>query len=435
MYAQKNYLEIQGINGKYRVSQIGCFLTSFCNLLERFGKGVSPLQLNAFMRDNGHYIDVDDGIRDDLRWDSITKYNANVKISRTGTGIPPSNNCIVKFSGLESRFGTHFCLVADASKGTIVDSWDGQVKHWSTYGGPKSWAEYVDASPKPTTPPPSTNSPVIMPAINEKIRLTSGVTRSTFKAGTTTKVGSIHATDNTFIYEVRGYDPHFRNRIIINSKSGGGNGVALALYDTANKRIDGWEIYVKPSTPPAPTVQPSQPPTPEPTPTVEPTPAPEPVIEPTPEPVVPKIAEPVKAVSYKDSFVPEDKIYISKENVDVLDMDGLHINKKLGKSQRVNSGGTFIKDGVTYVRTKKSIADGKWYGVPVTLLSEGQDSSKYVGPLGSQPETDDDFNLDIATELRQMMVDKLSIHEQVIITIAKIQGFFIRIARSFKKKK
>ncbi|HMT18545.1 MAG TPA: hypothetical protein PKD15_00755, partial [Candidatus Saccharibacteria bacterium] len=199
MYAQKNYLETQGISGKYRISQIGCFLTSFCNLLERFGKGVSPVVLNAYMRDNGHYIDVDDGIRDDLQWGSITKYNANIQIKSTGTNTLPSNNCIVKFSGLESRFGTHFCLVEDASRGLIIDSWDGQVKHWSTYGGPKAWAEYVDKSP---VSQPTPSSPVIMPAINEKIRILSGVTRSTFKSGTASKIGSIHATDNTFIYEV-----------------------------------------------------------------------------------------------------------------------------------------------------------------------------------------------------------------------------------------
>ena len=80
-----------------------------------------------------------------------------------------------------------------------------------------------------------------MPAIGSKIRLTKGYPRRTFRAGTTTVAGRINPTDNTFIYTVRGYDSRYPNRIIINSRSAGGNGVALALYYTNGKRIEGWK--------------------------------------------------------------------------------------------------------------------------------------------------------------------------------------------------
>jgi hypothetical protein len=79
-----------------------------------------------------------------------------------------------------------------------------------------------------------------MPPIGSRIKLTKGTVRNTFKAGTTTVAGTIRVTDETFIYTVRGYDPKYPNRILINSKSAGGDGVALALYFTSGVRIPGW---------------------------------------------------------------------------------------------------------------------------------------------------------------------------------------------------
>lgn len=80
-----------------------------------------------------------------------------------------------------------------------------------------------------------------MPKIGENIRLSRGVNRTTFRRGTTTRAGVIRPTDNTsFVYRVRGYDANYPNRIIINSRSAGGNGVALALFYTNGNRIEGW---------------------------------------------------------------------------------------------------------------------------------------------------------------------------------------------------
>jgi hypothetical protein len=84
--------------------------------------------------------------------------------------------------------------------------------------------------------------PAKMPAVGQWINITKGTTRTTFVAGTATVAGRIVATDNAFNYLVRGYDPKFPNRILINSASGGGNGVSLALYYHSGARIEGWTI-------------------------------------------------------------------------------------------------------------------------------------------------------------------------------------------------
>lgn len=77
-----------------------------------------------------------------------------------------------------------------------------------------------------------------MPPVGSKIQLLPKDTRTTYKAGTTTKAGTITVSDNTFVYIVRGVR---ENRIVINSASAGGNGVELALYYTDGKKIEGWK--------------------------------------------------------------------------------------------------------------------------------------------------------------------------------------------------
>jgi hypothetical protein len=81
-----------------------------------------------------------------------------------------------------------------------------------------------------------------MPPVGSKIQLLPKDKRTTFRAGTTTVAGVINVTDNTFVYTVHGYDPKFPNRVIINSKSAGGNGVALSLYYLSGQRIKGWTV-------------------------------------------------------------------------------------------------------------------------------------------------------------------------------------------------
>lgn len=136
---------IQGIpQGKYTIAQIGCFLTAFSYLLARFGIPYTPPRLNRLFIDKRAYIDADDGIRDDLTYNSISKIFPSVILVRTGSSaVPPSANAIVKMTA-RNTFGTHFSLVHSirGKQVFIVDSWDGKVKPASAYGPIKGWATY-----------------------------------------------------------------------------------------------------------------------------------------------------------------------------------------------------------------------------------------------------------------------------------------------------
>lgn len=147
-YGQKNYADIMGAGGRYRINEIGCFLTSFSNLLERFGIGVSPADLNRAFIQRGVYIDIDDGIKDDLGWQSITAYNGRIGTT-VKSGQVDNRNSIVRIAA-GGRWGTHFCLVERIENGVVyvVDSWDGVVKPASVYGPITGFAVYDIINPQ-----------------------------------------------------------------------------------------------------------------------------------------------------------------------------------------------------------------------------------------------------------------------------------------------
>lgn len=162
-YAQTNYSQLQGktVNGvrpRYSIHDIGCFITSFCNLMERYGRQIAPDQLDNELAARNLYVDVDDGVYDDVGWSTICAYDPSIAITETGSGAPSSTDSIVKFVYRSTRTGnwtTHFCLVADAGQGLIIDSWDGAIKSWNGYGGPAAYASYTHLVPEPVTPPPA----------------------------------------------------------------------------------------------------------------------------------------------------------------------------------------------------------------------------------------------------------------------------------------
>lgn len=98
----------------------------------------------------------------------------------------------------------------------------------------------VDGRNHVTIVVPPKPAPSKMPPIGTRVRLLRGYTRTTFRAGTTTVAGTIRVTSDDFYYFVRGYDSKYPYRILINSASAGGSGVALALYYTNGSRIEGW---------------------------------------------------------------------------------------------------------------------------------------------------------------------------------------------------
>lgn len=108
------------------------------------------------------------------------------------------------------------------------------------------WSEDLNGvrlvEPLPEPQPTAASRPA-MPPKDSSIQLVGPVERTTFRAGTTNVAGKLKVGrgDSRYVYVVRGYDAKYPGRILINSASAGGNGVALALYYTNGNRIEGWK--------------------------------------------------------------------------------------------------------------------------------------------------------------------------------------------------
>jgi hypothetical protein len=206
-YGQINYPQKVG-NGPYTIAEIGCFLTAFCNLLSRFGEQIDPPALNnEFMQKGSYLLDPEDGpgVHDDLAWGSVSAHDGQVVVVGTGgPGWPDSNDAIVKFIYTSKRTGqhvTHFCLVQDHNAGTILDSWDGNVKA-SPYGVPVAWAKYERHQPQVVTPPAPQSTPAFtvqdIPEKTEELKIDTHIwdlNQRTWPGIVNNPVGSARAGD------------------------------------------------------------------------------------------------------------------------------------------------------------------------------------------------------------------------------------------------
>lgn len=397
-YAQRNYNELQGIPPqKYRINQIGCFLTSFCNLLERFGRGVDPITLNRIFRDRGIFIDVDDGVRDDLGYQSVTAYDGQIAVARifgvTNTNKLADNrissgNSIVRIAA-GNRFGTHFCLVHDIRDGIdplVIDSFDGAIKLASVYGPVTGWAAYEDLRPQPVKP--IVNAPTGPNYDGDMVTIQTGW-------------GLSHAA------QAAGWPDADKDTrwAYIAQLNGSADWKGFNARLNAGNRIHVGK-YVAPTPEPVP---PAEVPTPEATAT-----------EPTPTDTVP-----VKVVSFKDSLEQKVQKYIAVEDVVVKDLDGLQADTKLPRGYTVLGVSTFTKDDIQYVRTKKSTDNNWWYGIPYSALK----------PKGTIDDVDDDdlYNLNMADEAKELF-NTLTTRERFVAFIAKVQGTTIRLFTFWKRK-
>lgn len=128
--------------------------------------------------------------------------------------------------------------ISDASSGiltvTILEQ-NGATGNGSGVGGDAIRLRAVPLSRVVGVLRPRTAKPSLrMPAVGSSI--TISVPRTAFKPGTTQAVGTLQPD----VRVVRGYDPVYGNRVLVNSRSLG-NGLAVALYFTNRVKIDGWK--------------------------------------------------------------------------------------------------------------------------------------------------------------------------------------------------
>lgn len=158
----------------------------------------------------------------------------------------PSVPVAVFFSGANGDGHVELRIPGVGFEGSPYDTATGHVdlatiaeveQHYNvTFAGWSEWVDGVLVAEQVADPPaPSTK----MPPVGSSVELVGVQTRTTYRAGTTTVAGTIHANNN--VYTVRGYDSKYSGRILINSASAGGNDVALALYYTNGTNIGGWK--------------------------------------------------------------------------------------------------------------------------------------------------------------------------------------------------
>lgn len=170
-YGQINYQEKVG-NSNLTIAEIGCFVTADCNLAQDFGDNIDPATLNTFYEQNGCYAyDLTDKANDDITWGTVTRKFPNIVVDQivNAGGWPQSNEAIVKFIYKSVQTGAttpHFCKVADWTKQTIVDSWDGVVKSPGIYGQPVAHATFKNTASAVAPAPQSVANADIVGSVN-----------------------------------------------------------------------------------------------------------------------------------------------------------------------------------------------------------------------------------------------------------------------------
>lgn len=429
MYAQKNYLQILGgdqvINGVtyhpvYRIDQIGCFLTAFCNLLEKFGEGIDPVALNAYFRDHDDYLDIGDPAKDGLAWSSISSYDgkitAHTNLNANGSW-PDSDNAIVKFrfqskatpwldaAHTKPNMLTHFCLVADPNARTIIDSYDGVVKNPGYYGSPIAWATYTRDGGQPAVAI-ATRPYTIEDIPPKQVKVRPGMHKwgmnyNNFDAMAANPIAT--ADDNTILTVVQ----------LVR------HAIGYSYYKTDPNDPDGWNIldcddYTPP--PPAPPAPPE--------------PAPNPFAD----------ADTPKTADFKATYVEAPGRFVVQKQLEVNDFEGLHPDLPLPPS-KVNMQGYFFVNGVKYWRGHHHAETGEWYGVPDSALVPLKDNVP-VPPVKNDADGDSmieealkdisKLDLSLANEVREFGSNMTS-RERLVAIVASAIGFIERL--KFWKRK
>lgn len=439
-YGQKNYLQLQGrhnpANGKdpiYRIDQIGCLLTTFSNWLERRGRGIDPVYLNAICRDRAIYIDVDDGVLDDLGWQSITALDPMTAVSRIGTNSWPStNDSAVGFRYKSLHTGQlieHFCLVVDAANHVILDSYDGIVKapaqYEGVYGSPIKFAEFIDNTPLPVEATTVDSHPTGQDVSGKKLFLpaAAGLWR-VYPLNAVPRIGNEVgklAPGNPQFAPGLTYDilatTQWANVYKIHTETWG-DVTIYAGPDTIAQFVDEAPAALTPSPVAAPVV---------------PDPAdlaPAPIVEPSVStaPIEPTIAAQTVA-SIDTSWqvgIKNVADYQAIQDYVVTDLATGADYADLLKGQTVHAAERFTKDGVDFVRTQKAVDSKRWPGVPLGAL-------KLIKAIDiAEPDEDDIFKgiqLDEFAEKLDASLKKVNtkgFREKIVKVVGQLMLFFTK---------
>lgn len=137
---------------------------------------------------------------------------------------------------------------------------------------------------------------------------------------------------------------------------------------------------------------------------------------------------PVKVIppdpnKWQNSFIASAGEFIATQSVPIKDLTSQLPDLQLVRGQVVHVGGTFIKDGIGYYRTRKGILDNTWYGIPLNFNS-----------VATLTETDDAFILPQDVANVSTIPDKLTFKQTVIKFIAIVVGSVNRFLNIKKGK-
>ena len=125
--------------------------------------------------------------------------------------------------------------------------------------------------------------------------------------------------------------------------------------------------------------------------------------------------------------------YYATKAVDVHDLDTANNNPvlHLPVNGKIPAAGTFTKDAVQYLRSKKSLANDWWYGIPLDAVElEEYDNDGDIFDPNFDPN-----DIDLGAEFKEYSNREFKIRNSLIVQIAKLDGLFRRIGDWFKKKK
>lgn len=140
-YAQKHYSSEIG-DSKHTIAEAGSLLTAIANLLSHFGHLQSPEGIASRFES----LEVDPS---KISWGHISLILPEIAVYAIDNGTPSYSDSIVVFNHNDR---ISYAAVADASAGTIIDSFDGEEKDWDLYGGPKMFVTFVKYPALEVTP-------------------------------------------------------------------------------------------------------------------------------------------------------------------------------------------------------------------------------------------------------------------------------------------